>query len=133
MTKHKLKWLDVQLAADHPLMTLCLTEDAFAATLKKMRAYPKPWMPTDRADACVHVFDTNNGPAVVVCMDGWKDMDVASVFAMLVHEATHVWQEYADSIGEENPGREQEAYAIQGISQALFIEFIKQSGLKMTY
>ncbi len=133
MTTHKLKWLDMQMTAQHPLLTLCLTEEAFNATLKKIKAQHRPWIPHDRADACVHAFDTNNGLATVVCLNGWKDEDVETVLGILVHEATHVWQEYADSIGEENPGREQEAYAIQGISQALFVEFIKQSGLKMTY
>ncbi len=62
----------------------------------------------------------------MVCLretEGRKPVEVAG---LLVHEAVHVWQAYADHIGEAQPGREQEAYAIQCIAQELMAEFARR-------
>ena len=45
------------------------------------------------------------------------------VFGLLVHEATHVWQFILEHIGEEGPGYELEAYAMQAIAQELLQAF----------
>lgn len=45
---------------------------------------------------------------------------------MLIHEAVHVWQAYSANMGETNPGDEQEAYAIQSISQELLAEYARR-------
>ena len=50
------------------------------------------------------------------------------VAGLLIHEAVHVWQGYARDLGEDNPGDEQEAYAIQSIAQELLAEFARRMG-----
>ncbi len=61
-----------------------------------------------------------------MCVRAWEGRDPVEVAGLLVHEAVHVWQAYAQSIGERTPGEEQEAYAIQGIAQELMAEFARQ-------
>jgi hypothetical protein len=48
------------------------------------------------------------------------------IAGILVHEAVHIWQEYCDFYGEDKPGREQEAYAIQFIAHELMTEFARK-------
>jgi hypothetical protein len=47
------------------------------------------------------------------------EADGVDVATLLVHEAVHVVQEYFRYIGEDNPGSEIEAYAIQNVSASL--------------
>ena len=61
-----------------------------------------------------------------MCLEDWRGRHPVEVAGLLVHEAVHIWQQYADRIGEDEPGREQEAYAIQAISHELMAEFARR-------
>jgi hypothetical protein len=50
-------------------------------------------------------------------------MELEQVYALLVHEAVHIWQDVKHRIGEDNPSSEFEAYAIQNISQELMLAY----------
>lgn len=50
------------------------------------------------------------------------------IAGICAHEAVHVWQYIKEHIGEESPGMEQEAYAIQAITHQLFEAFEKTRG-----
>ena len=47
---------------------------------------------------------------------------------LLVHEAMHVWRDIRESIGEDHPSSEFEAYAMQNITSALFDAYVKTRG-----
>jgi hypothetical protein len=55
----------------------------------------------------------------IVCIPVTPQTDGIDVATLLVHEAVHVVQEYFRYIGEDNPGNEIEAYAIQNVSASL--------------
>ncbi len=57
--------------------------------------------------------------AVVVSIND-EGLSVEEAYCILVHEAVHVWQHYADLIGEDKPSYEFEAYQIQEICKNLF-------------
>ena len=42
---------------------------------------------------------------------------------MVAHEVMHVWQAIKDDLGENSPSPEFEAYAVQGLVQAVMAEF----------
>lgn len=128
----KTKWLGRRIAAPGPYLCLCLSEEEFGAVLKhlKPKGTPENWV-SPGANATLHQFYDDEGVLVcVVCLQprGRKDGNYTGVeiAGLLVHEAVHAWQLYADSIGERNPGAEQEAYAIQGIAQELMAEYARR-------
>ena len=122
------RWLDRRIAAPGPYLALCLSEQAFAnATAHAGIVQPGDWIKTPWSQATTHYFDGERGFIVIICMRDWEGRDPIEVAGLLVHEAVHVWQEYAARIGERNPGVEQEAYAVQAVAQELMAEFARQT------
>lgn len=125
------RWLDRRIAAPGPYLTLCLHEHELRAALRHIK-YPDRlhWVPPGK-HAVVHTLtDPRGRDMCIVCMDEWQGRDPIEVAGLLVHEAVHVWQQYADRIGEHDPGREQEAYAIQAIAQELMAEFARRQAAR---
>jgi len=121
------KWLDRRISAPGPFLCLCLSEDEYKSAMKKLKQDQfGPWIKTEQADATAHHFFRREGMAVVVCLSNYENRNPVEVAGLLVHEAVHAWQEWCEFYGEQNPGREQEAYAIQGISQELMAEFARR-------
>ena len=125
----KTRWLDRRIAAPGPFLALCLSEAEFKAAAKHLKAGQElAWMKNEHSHATAHTFDGRHGLTVVVCLQDWQGRNPVEVAGLLVHEAVHAWQSYADHIGERSPGIEQEAYAIQSIAQELMAEFARRVG-----
>ncbi|HEY8878290.1 MAG TPA: hypothetical protein VIN03_12040 [Roseateles sp.] len=123
----KRQWLDRRIAAPGPFLALCLTEDQLVSACRDLKVKPPGYfIRNDHSHATVHHYDSPFGLACIVCVRGYDEHTPVEMAGLLVHEAVHIWQEYADHIGERNPGREQEAYAIQAIAQELMAEFARQ-------
>ena len=122
----KTRWLDRRIAAPGPFLALCLSQEEFDAALKDIGVRPMDFIRNDHSDATAHYIDADSGFSCVVCMRGYEGRSPIEVAGLLVHEAVHIWQVYAERLGEESPGAEQEAYAIQCISQELMAEFARK-------
>jgi hypothetical protein len=85
-----------------------------------------PWIKTPHANATVHHAHSDHGQIAIVCLGDVRDQNPIEIAGLIVHESVHVWQEWCDYYGETNPGREQEAYAIQSISQELMAEYARR-------
>ena len=111
---------------DGPWIGLCLSEEAFTSELKRLKI-PERKRPlsavSEGADATTHVLEGPGGMVFLVCMRRDKRQSKIQRYALLMHEAVHIWQSWARSIGEIDPSLEFEAYAIQGISQRLMEAF----------
>lgn len=120
------KWLDRRISAPAPFMCLCLSEKEYRQAMRYLRvdAVP-PWL-NKNANATAHHVVSDKGPATVVCLGDYSNQNDIEIFGILIHEAVHVWQEWCIYYGEQNPGQEQEAYAIQSLSQTLITEFIER-------
>lgn len=128
VAKMKTQWLDRRIAHPGPHLALCLSAEEFHAAMLHVGADDQLAQWVAGSDAQVHFAKVDGKPLVaVVCIDGWQGRDPIEVAGLLVHEAVHVWQRYARDIGEEAPGDEQEAYAIQSIAQELLAEFARRT------
>lgn len=125
--KHKIKWLDQGISIDGPCLTLCLNEEEYLAVFEKLEVKKGigEWC---GSVARTHSWnDSNCGMVCIVCLNPeYENSTKAEIVGIIAHEAVHVWQWYAYTIGEENPGREQEAYAIQRITKTLYEEYLKR-------
>jgi len=129
--KQPYRWLDRRIARPGPYLTLCLTQEEFDDVLVKSKVRARPLFVNDGADATAHHMASVNGESMtVICIREYEKRTPIEVAGLLIHEAVHVWQEYCDVIGEISPGREQEAYAIQAISQELMAEFARRMNIR---
>lgn len=119
-------WSDGTLIVG-PQVTLCTSEKEWAAILASMNCKPTTDWLNPGADATTHFFTGDaGGTRNVVCIRTQPDSPSTAIAALLVHEAVHIWQGYCESIGEQNPSIEFEAYGIQMLSQYLFNAYSKR-------
>lgn len=124
----KTKWLDRRIAHPGPYLCLCTSDEQYQRALKECRVKPvDEWIKNTYSDATVHHLNNDKGESVcVVCIRPKESTTAIEIAGLLVHEAVHIWQEYCSRIGERSPGREQEAYGIQAISQELLQAYTDQ-------
>lgn len=123
-----MKWLDRTLWSCTHHIGLCVDQKSFERELKRMKVPRDSWPPyvPEGANACTHFFTASDGDrAAIVCIDPQEGKTGIQTAALLVHEAVHIWQEHLEDTGEEEPGAESEAYAIQRISQTLMEAYAK--------
>jgi len=123
----KSQWLDRRIAAPGPYLALCLNERDLVSACRDLNLKPPAYFVRgEHSHATVHHYAAKSGIACIVCLRGYEERTPIEVAGLLIHEAVHIWQEYAENIGETSPGREQEAYAIQAIAQELMAEFARR-------
>lgn len=122
-------WLDRRIGIDGPFLTLCLSQKEFDAALQHIGFKGgMDYLKSERSDATTHHFTKDGVPVCIVCLGDTQGYTPVEVAGLLVHEAVHVWQEHCESIGEEKPGREQEAYAVQKVAQVLMSAYSQRLG-----
>lgn len=121
-------WCDTGLMFCAYKYGVCVSEDSFHSTLKKMKIPIGQWpkfLNSMHADATAHFFNEteNNQRCVVVCIKPRDDISGIQIASLLIHEAVHIWQEHCRNIGEQYPSDEMMAYAIQSIAQNLMFAY----------
>lgn len=135
--KSKLEWLDRGLLTSPYHYALALSEKDFHSEMKRLgvpKSHWPPFLQTTHSAATTNFFEQTKatGQCAIVTMHPAKKSghDVKQVYALLVHEAVHIWQACRDSIGERHPGAEEEAYAVQRIAQSLMFSYDEQTKKK---
>jgi hypothetical protein len=105
---------------------LCLSQGEFDRELKRLKVPSDiPYIKNSWSSATVHKLDGPNSGfiAIVALGDIVKSLELEQVYALLVHEAVHLWQWQCELIGEDTPSKEFKAYGIQAISQELMFAY----------
>lgn len=119
-------WLDRTLLIG-PNLALATSEQEVVKLVADMDVLPpEEWCP-DSWDACTHTWRVGSQLICIVCLNmaRAKEMPPTNVAALLVHEATHVWQAAREKIGGQICD-ETEAYAMQNICRELFDAYTKK-------
>lgn len=110
-------------------VVLCLNQQDFNTYLDMLGLLAhteEPYL-LPGAYATGHLYtDTPQGPVYLICFNTYASLTPIEAACILVHEAVHVWQAHCEFIGEDNPGVEVEAYAIQAISKQLMLSYDAQ-------
>lgn len=124
-------WCDRALFKSPIFYTVCTSEAAFRKEMKRLEI-PQSDIPqfiSEGAHATAHHFKESDGvgASTIVCIRPAPEKDQIVVAGLLVHEAVHIWQRIRESIGEDSPSSEFEAYSVQWISQQLMWEYCRQT------
>lgn len=119
-------WFGEHYVAPLVRYCLCLDEKTYLAECKKLNiGSPTPFL-KEGSGATTHFADGDKGVSVaLVCMSIKEERTILAHYALLVHEAVHVYQEMMAQMREERAGKEVEAYYIQRISLDLMDELEK--------
>jgi hypothetical protein len=119
----KINWLSRMLLKG-PRIVLCMNDSEYQQVIKYLVVHdPDPWL-QDGMGACVHHFQSSGGgQTACVCMDVDSFESPVEIASVITHESVHIWQRYKEYIGEDSPGIEIEAYAIENISKTLMEEY----------
>lgn len=135
----KINWLN-RTALRLPYLALCTTEAQFKQALKAVYkteagfpAYTEPFLAEDHV-ACVHTLDLKKSGKTVclVCLPIDAARPWYETSAVVAHEATHVVQRLFRYIGEDTPGDEAQAYAVENTVQYLLAEYDRQAKAQKT-
>lgn len=123
-------WCDQALIIAPVDYGLCASEAVFHRELRKMGVPKADWprfVRNEWSNATAHTFANDNGRlSVLVCIGDVSGRTGVEIAGLIVHEATHIWQQMRKRIGERKPSHEFEAYSIQCISQRLMESFASQ-------
>lgn len=110
---------------------VCTTDEQYQSVCEHMNLpadQRNPWLNNWHSGATTHFMENVSlgKTCAVVCIDVGRSPSPIATAGLLVHEATHVYQETKRLLGETAPGKEFEAYVMQSISQNLMAAFDAQ-------
>lgn len=95
----------------------CPSEAAWHAEFKRLKVPAEPYPQSDAR--CTHLIADSGKRLTIVTvserLDPKRRSDPIGLWALIGHEAMHVWQRMRDVIGEDKPSWELEAYTWQHI------------------
>jgi len=122
--KSNVHWIDRELVRSQVHYSLVVSEAAYKKEMLRLgNNYPDPFI-SSGANATTHILmDKKNGRVCMVTMRLDKDKTLIELYAILQHEAVHIFQEICVVMGEDKPSAEFQAYGIQRIALNLMYQF----------
>lgn len=131
------EWCSKMLVQNPWNYCVVLTQKEFDRVLKKnkINEIPDDDVRLSDAAATVSFYTSPKGAKIAIVKIGpkVKKYSKAQIDTILVHEAVHIWQAVRESLYEDSPSSEFEAYSVQKISHELILAYkraIKKSKKK---
>lgn len=128
--KKSVKWLNRELM-HCPKLCLVLTEEAYLKALRSVGVAVSSrghWLAGNAEGGCMTSCKDSGGRTVcIVAIRPGPEQNWVEIFAMIAHEAVHVFQRYCEDIGEAQPSMEFEAYSIEKLTIRLVYEYCRQT------
>jgi hypothetical protein len=124
MTVSKVIWCDRGWQPYH--YGFCPDEKAWHREMKRLGVDPQPY-PTS-AGRCTHLSNMKDAADCTIVTIAAIKRPKVQIVGLIVHEAMHVWRAVRESIGENHPSAEFEAYSMQSITQNLIYAYEKSRG-----
>jgi hypothetical protein len=122
----KVTWLDRTLIIG-PYLCLCKTEEELMAAYKHCKIdYPLDddlRFPMAGAASTIRLENPEGELVIIVTIGDRTGYSKEETSAILVHEATHVVEDFFDYIKEEKPSSEFRAYCMQAVVEKLLEDF----------
>ncbi|PCI03453.1 MAG: hypothetical protein COB78_10880 [Hyphomicrobiales bacterium] len=83
---------------------------------------------------CSTFFNVKDGKTIILVTvgDHIDCKDHLGIIGMLVHEATHVWQNICEDAQDDSPSHEAQAYAMQNITMSLINAYSDTRGVDVS-
>lgn len=123
-------WLNRELILSPYFYCLCLCPKQFKRELKRLGIEREVPFEIEGTDATCHTFNSLENKRscciITLSLQQTQTRSKQEVYALLVHEAVHLWQYIKEYIGEDCPSKEFESYSVQTICQRLFESYEHQ-------
>jgi hypothetical protein len=118
-------WSNIPLAFCPFEIIACFGEKQYdeALKFKKIKRMRIPY----KKDAFVYAYRKNNTIDFCIIRFKIRPPGRAETVGIVVHECIHLWQYIKETLGEESPSPEFEAYAMQSLAQSIYSEFEKHN------
>jgi len=123
MSKHRIAYTRVALMPYW--VGIAFDEKSFQNELKELGI--KEPVCFVKKDATALTLGSSHGLTIIITLDikEARKRKLVEVIGLLVHECVHAWQSICREMGEDAPGREVEAYAVQCLSQWAVGQFLE--------
>ena len=123
----KIKWCKRTLISSPLHYSIVTSEKLAIAEMKRLKIDERFNFVIPGYDATTQFFRSEgNNDIAMVYFFNYREHKSIMNYAMIVHEAVHIWQCIKRHIGEDEPSKEFEAYSIQRIAQSLMYEYKEQ-------
>lgn len=120
-THEGISFIPIRVTIPKLMVTVCVTNEQSDAVLRTINPDAVDERMSPNALASTQTYVWQDVPHTIICVSNTK-IKRDQLIAVLSHEAVHAKQHYMKRIGEEEPGKEFEAYFLQSmVEQALVL------------
>lgn len=122
----QVKWLKREIIPLPLYYTICTSRIILDKECKRLKVSPSLFKDPSTSGASTYFAENESKHTVAIVALFNHTYERNQIASLIAHEAVHIWQVAREEIGEKEPSKEFEAYAVQAIFQELLYEYDRQ-------